>query len=457
MALTRAGTTTAQLTLASTLDRVAVDVRAQRFVGPAVVVIGEVVAMREKLSWFETKPLFGWRVLVPRTKEQAGALSERLRTHGAVAEEVPTISVEPPRTPQQMDRAVQGLVSGRYLWVAFTSVNAVRAVREKFEEYGLDARAFAGVKVAAVGDQTAAALRAFGVQPDLVPTGEQSSAGLLEDWPPYDELLDPINRVFLPRADIATETLVAGLVELGWEVDDVTAYRTVRAAPRRRRDPRGHQGRRLRRGGLHLVVDGPQPGRHRRQAAPHDGDRLHRPADRQDRRGARPPGRRAGRDPLGHRARRRPGRVRRRHAGRRGRGRRGQLAAVAAPCGCPPPGEVGLMAFPVDRPRRLRRTPALRRLVAQTRLDPADLVLPLFVKEGLSEPVAVGAMPGVWQHTRDSLRKAADEAVEAGVGGLILFGIPADKDARAARPTPTTASCRSRCATSRPTWATRRC
>jgi uroporphyrinogen III methyltransferase/synthase len=130
-----------------------------------------------------------------------------------------------------MDRAVQGLVSGRYLWVAFTSVNAVRAVREKFEEYGLDARAFAGVKIAAVGDQTAAALRSFGVQPDLVPSGEQSTAGLLEDWPEYDESFDPIDRVFLPRADIATETLVAGLVELGWEVDDVTAYRTVRAAP----------------------------------------------------------------------------------------------------------------------------------------------------------------------------------------------------------------------------------
>jgi porphobilinogen synthase len=87
------------------------------------------------------------------------------------------------------------------------------------------------------------------------------------------------------------------------------------------------------------------------------------------------------------------------------------------------------MGYPVDRPRRLRSTPALRRLVASTRLDPADLVLPLFVKEGLTEPVAVGAMPGVFQHTRDSLRKAAHDAVEAGVGGLILFGIPAEKDA----------------------------
>jgi uroporphyrinogen III methyltransferase/synthase len=130
-----------------------------------------------------------------------------------------------------MERAITGLVSGRYQWIAFTSVNAVKAVREKFEEYGLDARAFAGLKVAAVGEQTAAALVAFGVRPDLVPAGDQSSAGLLEDWPEYDDVLDPINRVFLPRADIATETLVAGLIELGWEVEDVTAYRTVRAAP----------------------------------------------------------------------------------------------------------------------------------------------------------------------------------------------------------------------------------
>jgi uroporphyrinogen III methyltransferase/synthase len=189
------------------------------------------VALRENLSWFETKPLFGWRVLVPRTKEQAGALSERLRACGAVPEEVPTIAVEPPRTPQQMERAIKGLVTGRYEWIAFTSRNAVKAVRERFEEYGLDARAFAGIKVAAVGDQTANDLLAWGIKPDLVPSGEQSAAGLLEDWPPYDPVFDPIDRVFLPRADIATENLVAGLVERGWEVDDVTAYRTVRAAP----------------------------------------------------------------------------------------------------------------------------------------------------------------------------------------------------------------------------------
>jgi uroporphyrinogen III methyltransferase / synthase len=231
VAVTRAGATVEQETLVSTLAHVGADVRAAGFAAPAVVVVGEVVAHRDVLSWFETKPLFGWRVLVPRTKEQAGALSSALRSAGAVPAEVPTISVEPPRNPQQMEKAVRGLVEGRYEWIAFTSVNALRAVKEKFAEYGLDSRALSGLKVAAVGDKTAQALRAWGIQPDLVPGGEQSARGLLEDWPPYDEVLDPINRVFLPRADIATETLVAGLVELGWEVDDVTAYRTVRAAP----------------------------------------------------------------------------------------------------------------------------------------------------------------------------------------------------------------------------------
>lgn len=232
VAMTRVGTTTGQVTVTSTLDRIAADARAARMTPPAIIVVGKVVNLRETLSWFETKPLFGWRILVPRTKEQAPVLSTRLRGFGAVPEEVPTISVEPPRNPQQMDKAIRGLVEGRYEWVAFTSVNAVKAVREKFDEYGLDARAFSGLKIAAVGDKTAAALLEMGLRPDLLPPAEdQSAAGLLEVWPEYDEVLDPINRVFLPRADIATENLVAGLTELGWECDDVTAYRTVRAAP----------------------------------------------------------------------------------------------------------------------------------------------------------------------------------------------------------------------------------
>jgi len=236
-AITWNGTTTAQHTVDSTLGSVTADLKAAGISlltahGRAIAVVGEVVRAQPALSWFETRPLFGWRVLVPRTKEQAASVSDQLRAHGAVPEQVPTIAVEPPRTPQQMERAVRGLVTGRYQWVAFTSANAVRAVREKFEEYGLDARALAGVKIAAVGEQTAASLRAYGISPDLMPEGsEQSAEGLANCWPAYDDLLDPINRVLLPRADIATEGLVARLTELGWEAEDVTAYRTVRAAP----------------------------------------------------------------------------------------------------------------------------------------------------------------------------------------------------------------------------------
>jgi uroporphyrinogen III methyltransferase / synthase len=237
VAITWNGTSTDQETVVSTLGKVTADLKAAGVSlltahGRAIAVVGEGVRLQRTLSWFETRPLFGWRVLVPRTKEQAAAVSEQLRGYGAVPEQVPTIAVEPPRTPQQMERAVRGLVTGRYQWVAFTSANAVKAVREKFEEYGLDARAFAGVKVAAVGEQTAASLRAFGIAPDLMPPDhEQSAEGLANCWPAYDDVLDPINRVLLPRADIATEALVVRLTDLGWEAEDVTAYRTVRAAP----------------------------------------------------------------------------------------------------------------------------------------------------------------------------------------------------------------------------------
>ena len=231
VALTERGTTITQRTHTTTLGQVVELMTSAKVEFPSLAVVGSTVELREQLSWFETKPLFGWNILVPRTRDQAGSMTARLASYGATSDIVPTISVEPPRTPQQMERAIKGLVTGRYEWIGFTSVNAVRAVREKFEEFGLDARAFAGLRIAAVGGVTADALREWGLEPDLVPSGEQSAHGLLDDWPPFDEVLDPINRVFLPRADIATDTLVAGLQDMGWEVDDVTAYRTVRAAP----------------------------------------------------------------------------------------------------------------------------------------------------------------------------------------------------------------------------------
>jgi uroporphyrinogen III methyltransferase/synthase len=233
VAVTAGGTHTTQKTVQGTLATMASE--AADLEGPLVITVGPEVGLRSELSWWESRALYGWRVLVPRTKDQAGAMSDRLAVHGATAEEVPTIAVEPPRSPTQMERAVKGLVDGRYQWVVFTSTNAVRAVWEKFAEFGLDARAFSGVKIACVGQATAEKVRSFGIVPELVPSVEESqessSEGLLGIFPPYDDVLDPVDRVLLPRADIATETLAAGLRERGWEIDDVTAYRTVRAAP----------------------------------------------------------------------------------------------------------------------------------------------------------------------------------------------------------------------------------
>ena len=199
--------------------------------GPLVVTVGAGLSSRAKLSWWESRALYGWRVLIPQTRDSSDEMLDLLRQHGAIPQRVPTVAVEPPRTPAQMERAVKGLVDGRYQWVVFTSTNSVRAVWEKFCEFGLDARAFAGVKIACVDSATEQALRALGLRCELVSAHEGSCVGLLEDFPDFDDVLDPVDRVLLPRADIATETLAEGLRERGWEIDDVTAYRTVRAAP----------------------------------------------------------------------------------------------------------------------------------------------------------------------------------------------------------------------------------
>ena len=160
-----------------------------------------------------------------------------------------------------------------------------------------------------------AAIADWGLRADLVPSGEQSAAGLLEDWPEYDELLDPINRVFLPRADIATENLVAGLVDLGWECDDVTAYRTVRAAP-----PPAPVRDAIKSGKFDAVVfTSSSTVRNLVGIAgkPHPSTVIAviGPADGQDRRGARAAGRRPRLATRRRRAGRRAGRLRRGPAG----------------------------------------------------------------------------------------------------------------------------------------------
>ncbi len=187
--------------------------------------------VRSGLEWFASKPLFDWDVLVPRTKDSVNELQGELERLGANVTVVPTMSIEPPRTEQPMERAMRGIIDGHFGWLVFTSPVSVDAVMERLRELGLDSRALAGVRLASVGTGTLEALARYGLTPDFTPSPDVRAAGFASEFPACDELLDPINRVLVPSADVAVSELLAGLKRLGWEPEEVTAYRAVRAAP----------------------------------------------------------------------------------------------------------------------------------------------------------------------------------------------------------------------------------
>ncbi|HWH32897.1 MAG TPA: uroporphyrinogen-III C-methyltransferase [Egibacteraceae bacterium] len=224
VALVQWGTTARQRSLRATLADVAQRVAETGFTSPAVTVVGDVAALPEDLAWFEDRPLHGVSVLVPRTRHQAGELSERLRALGAEPIEAPTIAIEPGREPERLGECLARMADGGFDWVALTSANGVDAVFARLDALGLDARAFARVRIAAVGPGTAEALAARGLRADLVPerfTTQGLAEALTADAAPQ--------RALLPRADIATPVLTRALEEAGWDVTEVEAYRTVRA------------------------------------------------------------------------------------------------------------------------------------------------------------------------------------------------------------------------------------
>ena len=223
-----AGASGQQSTL-GTLDGFSSSVSEAQLTADAVLFVGSVVDFGD--DWFERLPLAGWRVLVPRTKDPLTDVRLDLERDGAIVTPVSTLSVEPPRTPQQMDKAFSGLAEGRYGWVVFTCASSFAALWTRCLEYGLDARAFAGMSIAAVGEDTIDAMRSAGLRPELMTSEEHTTHALLERFPEARRGDDVVRRVLVPRAEIATETLAAGLTQLGWEVDEITAFRTVRSAP----------------------------------------------------------------------------------------------------------------------------------------------------------------------------------------------------------------------------------
>ena len=221
VALVRWGTEPYQQTVVGTLLDIVDKATDAGLAPPVVAVFGEVVGLRERLRWFDNRPLFGKRVLVTRTRAQASALSEMLSQRGAQAIELPTIEIEPLDDYGELDEALRRLES--YDWVFFTSVNAVQAVFGRIEALGLDARDFRTAKVGAIGVTTVASLRERGIVADFVPDAFVS-----------ESVIDGLKgqgfgggRVLLPSADIAREKLSEGLSNLGATVHRVTAYRTV--------------------------------------------------------------------------------------------------------------------------------------------------------------------------------------------------------------------------------------
>jgi uroporphyrinogen III methyltransferase/synthase len=224
-AVIREGTGPTQQTVTGTLENIAGRAREAKLGAPAVIVVGDVVGLRDRLQWFDNRPLFGKRVLVTRARRQASALSKLLAERGAEAVELPTIAITP-----AADGAVSRTVAdlGQYDWVLFTSVNGVTAIFDELARQGGDTRAFGGLHVGAIGPATAATLAELGINADLVPdtfTTEGVIAALRE--------LDIAGRRFLlPRADIADARLAEAIRRHGGAVTEVAAYHTTPDAER---------------------------------------------------------------------------------------------------------------------------------------------------------------------------------------------------------------------------------
>jgi uroporphyrinogen III methyltransferase/synthase len=223
-AVIRWGATPEQRTVTGTLADIVERVREGGITPPAITVVGEVVRLRETLEWFEGRPLFGKRVLVTRTEDQADAFSQALEAEGAIPVELPAIEIEELVDVDEVLRVVSSLYDGKYDVVIFTSENAASIFFDTLWEHGFDARPIGGADVAAIGPRTAAALFLWGVRADIVPGNAVSEdlAGALEEGRELKGM-----RILLPRAEGGRQVLVQRLQARGARVEELILYRSV--------------------------------------------------------------------------------------------------------------------------------------------------------------------------------------------------------------------------------------
>ncbi len=220
VAVIRWGTYPRQRTVTGRLDTIVREATRLDLQPPGLIVVGEVVRLRERLNWFERRPLFGRAVIVTRAETQAEDLVARLNDAGADVIEAPAIRIDPPSSWDEVDAAIARL--GRYRWVILTSVNAVAAFFDRVLARGADARALGGVRVCAIGEKTAAAIRRYGVVPDRV-AEESTGEGLVAALADQDLAGAAI---LFPRAKVAREVIGEALIARGGKVDVVTVYQT---------------------------------------------------------------------------------------------------------------------------------------------------------------------------------------------------------------------------------------
>jgi uroporphyrinogen III methyltransferase / synthase len=220
-ALIRWGTTSRQCTVSGTLADIVERAREAGIKAPAIIIIGKVVSLRDKLQWFERRPLLGRRIVVTRARAQASDLLQRLNGLGAECLEIPTIQVVPPQSWQALDEAIAGLA--RYQWLVFTSVNGVQYFFERLFASGLDARALGHVRTAAIGPATAGCLRRYGVNTDILPETYQAEA-VVEAFA-REAIVG--KKILLPRAEEARPVLPEELRRMGATVDEIVAYKTL--------------------------------------------------------------------------------------------------------------------------------------------------------------------------------------------------------------------------------------
>ncbi|SFM49950.1 uroporphyrinogen-III C-methyltransferase [Thermodesulforhabdus norvegica] len=230
VAVIRWGTTPRQKSVTGTLGDIVERVKEAGITPPAIIVVGSVVTLRDRLNWFETRPLFGKRIIITRTRTQASELRRELEALGADCIEFPTIEIIDPPSWDAVDEACKNLES--YDWVIFTSVNGVDRFFDRLLYHGLDGRALGKCRIAAIGPATARRLQNYFIRADVIPDGYRAEE-LIKALP--EEQIKRA-KVLIPRALVARDLLPETLKDMGAHVDVVPVYQTVRASGERARE-----------------------------------------------------------------------------------------------------------------------------------------------------------------------------------------------------------------------------